>query len=132
MGDEKASETGEINGKVAAAAAGRKKRKPPASGGQITAIPGRQVEIAKDRFEGQRGLQDEILSLRAMMRQVLAQADEGRSLAELLRMLEVLGKTSTRLAALIKAERSLAADQDLATALSQALSQATRELGLSK
>ncbi len=83
-------------------------------------------------LKGRHGLQDEILMLRAMMRRIKALADEGRSLPELLSVLKVLGLASTRLVTLLKAERALAEDQDLAAALSQALSQVTKELGIVK
>lgn len=74
-------------------------------------------------------LRDEILMLRSVMRRVMALADEGRPLAELLHILDSLSKASNRLANLLKAERQLDENQDVAEALNEALAEVIRELG---
>lgn len=74
------------------------------------------------------GLQDEIRMLRNLMRRIRALADEGRPLPELLRILETLGKSSTRLATLLKTERLLAGDEDFGQALNDALKDVIRDL----
>lgn len=74
------------------------------------------------------GLRDEIRMLRNLMRRIKALADEGRPLPELLRILETLGKSSTRLATLLKTERLLAGDEDFGQALNEAVKDIIRDL----
>jgi hypothetical protein len=76
------------------------------------------------------GLQDEIRMIRLIIRRVLSLADEGRSLAEVMRVLDTVGRASTRLANLIKAAEALDKKQGVSEALSQALSEITEELKL--
>jgi len=102
----------------------------------------KQNASGMDRDEGQRGgrrrprppeadlqgLQDEIGMLRMVMRQVMSLADDGRSLNDLLHILDSLSQASTRLASLLKAERALGEEQELGSALNQALAEVIREL----
>jgi hypothetical protein len=76
------------------------------------------------------GLQDEIRMIRLIIRRVLNLADEGRSLAEVLHVLDTVGEASTRLAGLLKAADALDKKQGVAAALSQALSEITEEMKL--
>jgi len=76
------------------------------------------------------GLQDEIRMMRLIIRRVMNLADEGRSLAEVLRVLDSVGAASTRLARLLKAEGELDKKQGMAEALSQALAKVTEDLKL--
>lgn len=78
----------------------------------------------------QQSLQEEINMLRILMKVVLAMAEESDSLAERLRILETFGKSCTRISALIKTERMLAGDRDVATALNQALDKLMDDIGL--
>ncbi len=78
--------------------------------------------------EGGSGLQGEIDLLRRVMRQVAAHSDGERTLAELLDILDALGKSSTRLATLLKTARQLGNDGEVASALSQALDAVLAEL----
>jgi hypothetical protein len=64
-------------------------------------------------------LRDEIELLRVIIRRVSLLADEGRTLEELLRVLNTTSIACTRLAGLIKAQHSL--EEDSGTALSEAL-----------
>jgi hypothetical protein len=76
------------------------------------------------------GLEDEIRMIRLIIRRVLNLADEGRSLDEVLKVLDTVGRASTRLAGLLKAADALDKKQGLAAALSQAISEVTEELKL--
>jgi hypothetical protein len=86
------------------------------------------VEAAQGPLD--EGLQDEIRMIRLIIRRVLSLADEGRSLAEVMRVLDTVGRASIRLANLIKAAEALDKKQGVAEALSQALSEVTKELKL--
>jgi hypothetical protein len=72
----------------------------------------------------------EIRSLRGLIRRVEAQAKEDQTLASLLNVLEMHSRACTRLAALLKAERSLGTGDELHEALMEALQRVRRELGL--
>jgi len=74
------------------------------------------------------GLGDEIRMLRATMRRVMAMAEEGRSLPELLRVLEGLAQASARLATLLKTQQALDSGQSVAGALQTALAEVLREM----
>jgi hypothetical protein len=72
----------------------------------------------------------EIRSLRSLIRRVETQAKEDQTLASLLNVLEMHSRACTRLAALLKAERSLGTGDELHEALMEALQRVRRELGL--
>ena len=78
----------------------------------------------------QAGLQDEIRMLRLIIRRVMNLADEGRSLGEVLHVLDTVGRASTRLAGLLKAANELDKKAGLQEALSQALSEITKDFKL--
>jgi hypothetical protein len=132
MIEEKANEAANLNTTPDNHVSGRKLRKKPVDKLNSKLLRDGETANKAHNLKGQRGLLDEILMLRVMMRRVKALADEGRSLPELLSVLRVLGLASTRLVTLLMADRSLAEDQDLAAALSKALSQVTDELGIGK
>ncbi|HHY88990.1 MAG TPA: hypothetical protein GYA06_08740 [Chloroflexi bacterium] len=73
------------------------------------------------------GLTEEIAMLRVVLRRVMALADEGRPLPELLRIAETLGKAATRLATLLKAERQLG-QGEVTSALDEVLEEMIAEL----
>ncbi len=75
-------------------------------------------------------LGSEIRSLRGLIRRVEAQARDNQPLASLLNVLEMHSRACTRLAALLKAERTLGTGDELHEALMEALQRVRRELGL--
>jgi hypothetical protein len=77
-----------------------------------------------------RGLGDEIYMMRMVIRKACDLADAGRSVSELLNIFDSLGKSCTRLATLLKAERTLNKEQDASLAISQALKEISDELGI--
>lgn len=66
--------------------------------------------------------------LRTIMRWVSDLASQDHPLGELLEILDTLGKTSTRLAGLLKAQHEMGDDNSLAATLSQALAGSLDEL----
>jgi len=76
----------------------------------------------------QQGLRDAILMILEINKMVMERIDECHALPELLSVLDVSSKANTRLATLLKAERLLSEDNDIATVLSQALSEVWSEL----
>jgi hypothetical protein len=64
-------------------------------------------------------LQDEIELVRVLIRQARGLVDEGLSLDELLKSLDVVSRACARLAGLLKAQRQLDDTPDLGTALAQ-------------
>jgi len=77
----------------------------------------RRPEQAEEAAPG--GLRDEIELLREIIRRVGQMLDEGRTLEELLRVLNTTSIACTRLSTLIKAQQSL--EEDGSAALSRAL-----------
>ncbi|NPV77512.1 MAG: hypothetical protein HPY59_14220 [Anaerolineae bacterium] len=74
-------------------------------------------------------LQDEIQMLRSVMRRVIALADEGRSLEELLHVLDTLSSAAARLARLLKAEQDFSKEtEDIGEILNQALGEVIETL----
>lgn len=69
------------------------------------------------------GLRDEITMLRQIIRQVTALADEERPLSEMLRILDKLSASCSRLATLLKTERALADDDQAIQAFKHALAE---------
>jgi hypothetical protein len=77
------------------------------------------------------GLQDEIEMLRVITRRVLTLAEGSQDIETMSNLLGTLGLSATRLASLLKTQRLLSTgDQDTAHAISEALSQVVRELGI--
>jgi hypothetical protein len=73
-------------------------------------------------------LSGEIRVLRALMRRVGSLADEGRSLDEMLSILETLARASAHLATLLKAEQQLESGQSVGALLNQALDEIIAEM----
>jgi CRISPR/Cas system CSM-associated protein Csm2 small subunit len=80
------------------------------------------------RKRPKQGLQEEISMLRSVIRRIVSMSDGGRELPELLRIVETLGKTSTRLATLLKADRQLETREDVSSALDEVLEEMIREI----
>jgi hypothetical protein len=96
--------------------AGRRRGKIPA--GQSKPVPAAEAG----------SLQEEIVMLRTFMRLIENMVDEGKPLGELLRMLDTLGRSSTRLAGLLRAQRELSEDKGFGTVFNQAISEVIQEL----
>ena len=82
--------------------------------------------VAKD-------LASEIAMLRVVTRRVMELADGVESLDDAMNVLGALGMASMRLAALLKAQRLLCGEgggQNVAQAISQALSEVVKEMGI--
>jgi len=74
-------------------------------------------------------LSDEIKMLRAIMRRVTALVDEGRTLPELLRILDTIGKASAHVAGLLRTEQKLSdGAQTSAETLNRALAEVIRDM----
>ena len=74
-------------------------------------------------------LTDEIKMLRAIMRRVTALVDEGRTLPELLRILDTIGKASFHVAGLLRTEQQLSdGAQTSAETLNRALAEVIRDM----
>ncbi len=75
------------------------------------------------------GLEEEIAALRLVMRRVQALLDEGHTLADLLRVLDVLSKASTRMAYIMRNQSRLNGNtNDLAREISEAIKEASEKL----
>jgi len=96
--------------------------------------PTRRARAANPRATPQKTspetvLRDEIQMLRTMMRRVIALADEGRSLEELLRVLDTLSSAAARLTKLLKAEQEQKKEnENIGELLNQALSEVIETL----
>ncbi len=73
-------------------------------------------------------LREAVAMLRQLMRRAAELSDECQTLAELLKLLDVYGKTGTRLGQLLRAERQLEQSAESGALLSQALAEALEEL----
>jgi hypothetical protein len=73
-------------------------------------------------------LREAVEMLRLLMRRAAELADQCQTLNDLLKLLDVYGKTGTRLGQLLRAERQLDQSADTGALLSQALSEALEEL----
>ncbi len=82
------------------------------------------VPPAEERSE----LREAVEMLRLLMRRAAELSDQCQTLNELLKLLDVYGKTGTRLGQLLRAERQLDQSADTGALLSQALSEALEEL----
>lgn len=74
-------------------------------------------------------LHSTVTIMQDLLVRVITLADEGKSLKELLQILETVGKTSNRLSTLLKNQKALAGEVDLAEFLNEALADVVRELG---
>jgi hypothetical protein len=90
----------------------------------------RSGEIADLEQAGAPSLADEITMLRVLMRRMFEQAmHDDPDLETWIKCTDMLGKTSHHLSALMRAQASLAGqDQDVATALTEALAEVLKEL----
>jgi hypothetical protein len=86
-----------------------------------------QVEAIQDNAVA--ALHCTVATMQNLMQQVVDQANGGISLKELLQVLDTLGKTSSRLSALLKDRKALAGGEDLADFLNQALAEVVQEMG---
>lgn len=73
-------------------------------------------------------LSDEIRMVRALIRQAETLADEGRSLGELLSILETVSRASANLAALLKAEKALEESESASDYIKAALNEIRLEM----
>jgi hypothetical protein len=67
--------------------------------------------------------------LQSLLPRVVELADEGKSLKELLQILDTVGKTSSRLSVLLKSQKQMTGGENLADFLNQALAEVVQELG---
>jgi hypothetical protein len=74
-------------------------------------------------------LQTGVSMLQSLLPRVIELADEGKSLKELLQILDTVGKTSSRLSTLIKNQKQMSGGENLADFLNQALAEVVQELG---
>jgi len=74
-------------------------------------------------------LHSAVSMLQCLLPRVVELADEGKSLKELLQILDTVGKTSSRLSVLLKTQRQMTGGEDLADFLNQALTEVVQELG---
>jgi hypothetical protein len=86
-----------------------------------------QVEAIQDNAVA--ALHCTVATMQNLMQQVVDQANGGISLKELLQVLDTLGKTSSRLSALLKDRKALTGGEDLADFLNQALAEVVQEMG---
>ncbi|GAP22236.1 hypothetical protein [Leptolinea tardivitalis] len=74
-------------------------------------------------------LHSSITLMQDLLVRVVALADEGKNLKELLQILETVGKTSNRLSLLLKNQKQLGGGENLADFLNQALAEVVQEMG---
>lgn len=74
-------------------------------------------------------LRSAVSMLQCLLPRVVELADEGKSLKELLQILDTVGKTSSRLSALLKNQKQYTGGENLADFLNQALAEVVQELG---
>lgn len=82
--------------------------------------------IENSAFEA---LQSGVMLMQNLLPRVVELAEEGKSLKELLQILDTVGKTSSRLSVLLKTQKQLTGGGDLADFLNQALAEVVQELG---
>jgi hypothetical protein len=98
----------------------------PRTGNRRT-FPLHQKETIEDSAVD--ALQTGVSMLQSLLPRVIELADEGKSLKELLQILDTVGKTSSRLSTLIKNQKQLSGGENLADFLNQALAEVVQELG---
>ena len=74
-------------------------------------------------------LHSAVSMLQYLLPRVVELADEGKSLKELLQILDTVGKTSNRLCTLLKTQKQITGGENLADFLNQALAEVVQELG---
>jgi hypothetical protein len=74
-------------------------------------------------------LHSAVSMLQCLLPRVVELADEGKSLKELLQILDTVGKTSSRLSTLLKTQKQMTGGENLADFLNQALAEVVQELG---
>ena len=74
-------------------------------------------------------LHSAVSMLQSLLPRVVELADEGKSLKELLQILDTVGKTSSRLSVLLKSQKQMTGGENLADFLNQALAEVVQELG---
>jgi hypothetical protein len=74
-------------------------------------------------------LHSAVSMLQCLLPRVVELADEGKSLKELLQILDIVGKTSSRLSSLVKTQKQMTGGENLADFLNQALAEVVQELG---
>ncbi|MBI9043371.1 MAG: hypothetical protein JEZ06_02725 [Anaerolineaceae bacterium] len=85
--------------------------------------------MKKNSQKQKQGLQNEIAMIRNVLHQIIDQTDTGCSVQELLRILDAIGKASTRLATLLKTEHVLGEGEGVTDLLNQALREMMKEQG---
>lgn len=74
-------------------------------------------------------LHSAVITMQDLMQRIVALADEGKSLKELLQILDTVGRTSNRLSMLLKNQKALNSGDNLAEFLNQALAEVVQEMG---
>jgi hypothetical protein len=74
-------------------------------------------------------LHSAVTIMQDLLIRVVALSDEGKSLKELLQILDTVGKTSNRLSTLLKNQNALGGGDNLAEFLNQALAEVVQEMG---
>lgn len=112
--------------------AGRTKRKGLKAPGQavlgVTGVQGGARAVLPARAKDLAGLEEEITQVRDLIRRVSERAEAGLDTEDLLKVLQGVSLSSTRLAALLKSQRSLFDEQDSGAAINQALADLLREV----
>jgi hypothetical protein len=85
---------------------------------------------AVEGAEGNEMLDEIIQSLRELMRRVMAMADAGRTFQEMVDFMEKFSRTGTRMTAMLKAQHDWIGEQDLVSALQEALNEVLDELAV--
>jgi hypothetical protein len=86
-----------------------------------------QKELIEDNAVN--ALYSAVSILQSLLPRVVELADEGKSLKELLQILDTVGKTSSRLSVLLKSQKQMTGGENLADFLNQALAEVVQELG---
>lgn len=73
-------------------------------------------------------LHSAVTIMQDLLVRVVTLADEGKSLKELLQILDAVGKTSNRLSVLLKNQKQLTGGENLADFLNQALAEVVQEM----
>jgi hypothetical protein len=74
-------------------------------------------------------LHSAVTSMQDLLQRVVALAEEGKSLKELIQILDAVGRTSNRLSLLLKNQKQLTGGENLADFLNQALAEVVQEMG---
>lgn len=74
-------------------------------------------------------LHSSVTTMQELLQRVVSLADEGLSLKELIQILEVVGKTSSRLSLVLRNQKQQAGGENLADFLNKALADVVQEMG---